>query len=253
MASNKNQHFVPRCYLKPFSFMEEGKAINLYNIDRRRGIRNAPVKNQCAADYFYGENLELEKSLQPIEGMYAKALRDVARPRYVLNEGDKTVLVHFCYLQHCRTEATARQAAMSMAEVARIAGDERVTSWRSIMRDAVLGGMHGFADTMSTVYDLKACLIRNRTGFPFITSDDPVVMTNRWYQQKSKTAAAQNSGGAGNAGVLFFMPLRPDILLILYDGDVYNIQNEDGWVTLTKSADVEAFNEHQVLRCVANI
>jgi hypothetical protein len=30
MASHKNQHFVPRCYLKPFSLDGKGFAINLY-------------------------------------------------------------------------------------------------------------------------------------------------------------------------------------------------------------------------------
>lgn len=34
MASNKNQHFVPRCHLRPFTRDTEGKVINLFNLDR---------------------------------------------------------------------------------------------------------------------------------------------------------------------------------------------------------------------------
>ena len=52
MADNKNQHYVPRVHLKPFTLDGEGLAINLLNIDRMKPISNAPVKNQCSGDYF---------------------------------------------------------------------------------------------------------------------------------------------------------------------------------------------------------
>jgi hypothetical protein len=69
MPEKKNQHFVPRCALKPFSLDGAGAAINLFNISRAREIRNAPVKGQCARDYLYGsgEN-SLEDSLVELEG-----------------------------------------------------------------------------------------------------------------------------------------------------------------------------------------
>lgn len=65
MASNKNQHFVPRCYLRPFTLDGNGLSINIFNIDRSRAIKNAPVKNQCSGDYFYGKDQKLERALQP--------------------------------------------------------------------------------------------------------------------------------------------------------------------------------------------
>jgi hypothetical protein len=52
----KSQHFVPRCYLKPFSVSDEGRASDLYNIDRRIGVPNSPIKSShaqvktCCAD-----------------------------------------------------------------------------------------------------------------------------------------------------------------------------------------------------------
>ena len=58
MANLKNQHFVPRCLLKPFTQDGEGKAINVYNIRHDKLIQNAPVKGQCARDYLYGEGWE---------------------------------------------------------------------------------------------------------------------------------------------------------------------------------------------------
>lgn len=71
MASNKNQHYVPQCYLRQFAAGNSASAINLFNIDREKFINCAPLKNQCSKSYFYGDDLELEKALQPIEGCYA--------------------------------------------------------------------------------------------------------------------------------------------------------------------------------------
>lgn len=45
VATNKNQHFVPRCYLKAFTQGGENLAINLLNLDRQRTIPAAPVNN----------------------------------------------------------------------------------------------------------------------------------------------------------------------------------------------------------------
>ncbi|MGH0343942.1 DUF4238 domain-containing protein [Sinorhizobium meliloti] len=46
MADNKNQHFVPKAHLKPFSVNGEGKAIHLFNLDRMQAFFDAPVKNR---------------------------------------------------------------------------------------------------------------------------------------------------------------------------------------------------------------
>lgn len=70
MATNKNQHFVPRCYLRPFTLDSANVAINLFNIDRMKFVERAPVKHQCSRDYFYGEDPALEKALQAEEGLY---------------------------------------------------------------------------------------------------------------------------------------------------------------------------------------
>lgn len=82
MASNKNQHFVPKCYLRPFTVEGAGAAINLYNIDRHKFICMAPVKNQCSGDYFYGKDERLEAVIQHLEGRYGTALVSILGPDY---------------------------------------------------------------------------------------------------------------------------------------------------------------------------
>lgn len=40
-------------------------AISLINLDRKKLIPNAPVKNQCFKDYFYGADENLENATSP--------------------------------------------------------------------------------------------------------------------------------------------------------------------------------------------
>ncbi|WP_107355944.1 DUF4238 domain-containing protein [Rhodopseudomonas palustris] len=68
MPDNKNQHYVPRCLLKPFTLNGDGRSINVFNMARERSIANAPVKSQCSRDYFYGrDDLRSEKVLADLE------------------------------------------------------------------------------------------------------------------------------------------------------------------------------------------
>jgi hypothetical protein len=73
MADHKNQHFVPRVLLRPFTKNAEDKSINLYNIRADRLIPDAPVKGQCARHYWYGEDGQLEALLGKLEGMFGLA------------------------------------------------------------------------------------------------------------------------------------------------------------------------------------
>ena len=92
MASNKNQHFVPRCHLRPFTKGEEDAAICVFNLDRQKVIESAPVKNQCSGDYFYGKNELLEQAIQSLETAYGHVIKEIRTPRYALAEGHKTIL-----------------------------------------------------------------------------------------------------------------------------------------------------------------
>ena len=65
MADHKNQHFVPRVLLRPFT-----KGINLNNIRADQLIPDAPLKGQCARHYWYGEDGQLEAILSKLEGIF---------------------------------------------------------------------------------------------------------------------------------------------------------------------------------------
>lgn len=250
MATNKNQHFVPLCHLRAFTIDGADAAINLYNIDQKRFIPRASVKRQCSGDYFYGRDPLLEAAIQSVESAYGSALREIQSPHYTLLEEHRTTLRRFWLLQHLRTEqASQRSVEMSQATEA-VAGIENL-NFRLQIRDAVQMAMRTFAESIHIVDDLKICLVRNRTRIPFVTSDDPAVLANRWQQQTKK--AVGHSFGLHSAGALFLLPLNPEVLCLGYDGDVYSIPHKHGWVDARQESDIYALNEHQFLNCRANI
>ncbi|WP_199028731.1 DUF4238 domain-containing protein [Ralstonia sp. ASV6] len=250
MATNKNQHFVPRCHLRPFTLEEKGLAISLINLDRKRLVPNAPVKNQCSKDYFYGTDENLENAIQTIESGYARALREVVHDSHSLSEDHKIVFRTFWLFQHLRTEAAAIRS-VQWAETSRNLADLPPEEFTLSIKDAVQMACRNFAATMHEIDDLKFCIIKNKSDVPFITSDNPAVLTNKWHLDNDELR--RRSFGIGSAGVLAILPLTPKLLFLGYDGDVYSISNERGVLEIKNNRDAIALNRHQFLQCVANV
>lgn len=249
MASNKNQHFVPRVHLRPFTVDEGDAAINVFNLDRKRLIPNAPVKNQCSRDYFYGQDEKLESAIRTVEGAYGSVLNDLRKPGRCLEPGHKTVLLRFWLLQSMRTEAASQRSVEMAADLHDFSGQQDPFAFG--IKEAVQIAMRTYADVMSIADDLKSCLVRNRTRVPFITSDDPAVLANRWYMEDKRIRG--RSFGLQSSGALALLPLTPRLAFIAYDGDVYSIPHQNGWVDTKREVDVRALNQHQLLNCFANV
>ena len=250
MASNKNQHFVPRCYLKPFTKNGAKLAINLFNIDKQLCIPNAPVKYQCSGSYFYGQHPDLENAIQAVESGYAAALLKVHSPRYELQNEERDVFRIFILMQYLRTEAASRRSVEMFGDMETVVGSETL-GFKPSIKEAVQMAMRTFAEDIYRINDLKVCLVKNRTSLSFITSDDPAVMTNRWYMEDARVR--HRSPGIASCGVIFLLPLSPHVMCVAFDGNVYSMPHADGWATLRKESDVIAFNEHQFLNAQANI
>lgn len=250
MATNKNQHFVPRCHLRPFSLDGEKKVISLINLQRKKLIPNAPLKNQCSRDYFYGTDDQLEKAIQMIETSYASTVQSLLANSNCLTEGQKTVFRMFWLFQHLRTEAAAKQSVL-LADSIRDFGEWESAEPSFTIKDAVQNACRTFAHNMHLIDDLKFCLFKNKTNVPFITSDNPAVITNKWHLEKKATAS--QSFGIGSSGILTILPLTPYLLLLGYDGNIYNVPKNRGVSEIHNACDAIAFNRHQFLQCDANV
>lgn len=183
MPANKNQHFVPRCYLRAFSWGGDGKAIDLYNIARRKIILGAPVKNQCARDYLYcKDDPRLEQVLKLMEDDYASNIRvlDNSADRFSDLVGHQ--LRSFMMRQYFRTEAAMRRVetafAGTSAAITRATGQPAPTV-AGDAREMMLESLGMFARSADCINDLHVCILDNATGTDFVASDDPVCMTSR--------------------------------------------------------------------------
>lgn len=250
MAANKNQHFVPRCHLKPFTLDGQGFAINLYNLDRQQLIRNAPVKNQCSRDYFYGKDSGLENAIQALESEYASVTRRIFECPARIEDKDAQFLSSFWIFQHLRTEAIQQSIIRQSIDLQNSIG-EVVQDLVIGKKEATLVALSAFANRIDAIADLNLILVENRSSTPFLTSDNPAVQTNRWALLKSRKGVA--TFGMHSAGAIALIPLAPNLLAMLYDKDVYSVSHTDGVVFVRNCDDIRALNEHQHLNCAANL
>ena len=253
MADNKNQHFVPRCHFRPFTRDGVGKQIQVANLLRRVAIADAPVRSQCSGAYFYGDDPKLEAAIQLVEQGYAATVQHLLAGG-VVRPVDRLILQRFTLLQFCRTEAASRRAAAfahAMTDIPGLEIEGRPATPSEAIRLAVRAAMHQYVEIMHIIDDLKLCVVRNETPVAFLTSDDPAILTNRWHLQNRRTQHL--SFGARHAGALFLLPLSPRDFAVLYDRDVYTIDQRLGRIVIDDPADAEALNEHQILHCFANL
>jgi len=124
-------------------------------------------------------------------------------------------------------------------------------SFRLVIKEAVIIAMQTFAEGMHFIDDLKICLIRNRTPIPFFSSDDPAVLTNKWWLTDNRTRG--RPFGLHSAGAIILLPLSPKLLCLGYDGDVYSVPHDRGMVDVRREGDIVSFNQHQILNCRANL
>ncbi|WLA68544.1 DUF4238 domain-containing protein [Bradyrhizobium diazoefficiens] len=246
MPDKKNNHFVPRCHFKPFSLNEEGKAINLYTSVKQLLVPRAPVKSQCARDYFYGTDGVLETELEQIEGDYAAAVRRVVAKNDT--DDDLSLLRFFSYLQLRRTEIAMKR--IKEAEEAMLTDVPEQVMPPPTLDDIMSVSMKSCVEAKPLLIDLRVRIVENRTDIDFVTSDDPAIATNKWMSQR------MNAEGFGvmTSGYILIMPLTPRLAVLCYDNQIYTVPTlVAGRVILTKSGDAEALNELQYLKSAANI
>jgi hypothetical protein len=76
-TDKKNQHYIPKFYLRNFSYHDNKKQIGVYNILNQYFIQKGKLKTQGSRNFFYGCDGVIEDSLSDIEGKLAALLKDI--------------------------------------------------------------------------------------------------------------------------------------------------------------------------------
>lgn len=248
MADNKRQHFVPKYILRHFSTDASAKRINLFHIPSKKLIRGASLREQCYQDYFYGDDLEVERNLSVIEGAQANLIRELIQSKRV-SGFELSEIPLFLAMQYGRTLRSAEDQNDRFEALAKLylSGSFDEDDLRHVRIRVENSPMLSTAIAIKTsplLYDLKQILIENKTKIPFAISDHPVIVTN-WFCRRN--FPSNHGTGLATAGLQILMPISPRFSLMLLDAGTYRIADKLGHVLLTKGKDVHGLNALQWL------
>lgn len=268
----KNQHFVPRFYLKRFSVLESTKLINTYLVSNRQFYKGVPIKNQASKSNYYGDADELNT---PHERRILALLSKIDKSKNTYSKKGlfklTDLVIHFNLRNPVRIESFKKSAedvgndlkeelinnfdtfsfhADKKLVQKSIEGiiDTRILSEKKEMPRKLLSGISNVSSLIAE--GLKCKIIENKTNFPFICSDNPTII----YNQLFAGLGLQNVNGLGNKGVQLFLPISPKLLIILFDKTIYKIGTEEINRFFVKNEnDIHQLNKLQIYNCKSNI
>lgn len=258
-TDKKNQHYIPKFYLRNFSFQGNKKQIGVFNLFNKKFIQQAKLKTQGSKNFFYGHDDIIEDGLADIEGFLSSAIKDIIEKRITPKKGTKehVDLLEFVSLTDLRNPVRIVEMKSMFKQmekrvlalypnadltkiVPQLGHEEHIELSLSMTSDIIL----------NTV-DLDYKLLVNQTSYPFITSDYPVVKYNQFLEQRkwpnSKT-------GYGIVGLQIFIPLNHEIMIVFYDPEIYKVgTRKQKLLQLTNIEDVDKLNVLQFINCFTTI
>ena len=249
MPKGKKQHYVPQFYLRLFS--QDKDSIRLYNINQKKFFI-APIKNVCYESYYYDKDGKIEDALAKLEEIASNIIYSIIKNNNInhIKEEDYFHLLNFILAQHSRTKS------MGDATIELVNKLFDKVKPKSI-KDVKLTSDHPTLDSLSAsllsaplILDLKPILLINNTKKDFITSDNPAILFNSFFNDKIDGGTT----GFNQTGLQIFYPISQKLLLLLYDNDFYKIIGENNsTLIIKKEEDVRRMNGLQILHCDEDI
>lgn len=264
-ADTKNQHYVPKFYQRFFS--DNGKTIGAFALNKREYIKQASIKHQSSADYFYSDNQKIEDALSRLEDSTAEVFNKIiSNPLAPLTKDDRLIAYVFTFFQIGRTldranflQETSEVALKNLlnhyvkftrqtenaAEV-ELLTDEVLKEVSIKLNQPAKFSLGTHAQLIDTCADLKLKVLINNTSIPFITSDNPACMYSMFLERVGEPTYA-----LGSKGLIFYLPLNTQIALLFYDPLTYRVgDRKKHYVEITEQSDVENLNT--LVACYAN-
>jgi Protein of unknown function (DUF4238) len=262
-TKKRNQHFVPRFYLKKFSIENNLREIRVFNLPNKKFISRASLADQAASKFYYGKDGELEDSLSKSEGIFAGAINKVLETNSLPPHQSKEhrQLLHFAIMTEERNPMKKRliekmtetfgNYLKKTREFQEAAKGYNVDNLLLRPADPVVLGMLNHNKAVAVTMDLFLKLLVNNTDRPFITSDNPVVQYNQFLEKNTKR---NNVTGYAVKGLEIFVPLTDRYMLMFYDSQVYYVgSRRSKSVTIANNSDVDQLNMLQILNCISNV
>ena len=258
MPEYKNQHYVPKSYLRGWSNSDK---LSVYHLETSNEYGGQHVSKICSRSYFNSQTPFLEKWLSKLEGAHASAfnqLRDGSNLRN-LSRRERRFLISFSFTQRQRTKLMREEIEASaeeywddiISEVFEEIGIDP-TEYSNLMESKFeqsviavhhMMMMHGILSPAG-VADLEFALFHNGTDIDIITSDAPVIFAIPRFKENHDIRYA----GMSNQGLQVYCPLGPSLCLFLYDKKSYFVDKDRQWnVTVASEDDIKQLNLLQML------
>ena len=259
MTDKKNQHYVPKFYLRKFSYQGNEKQIGLFNVRKSFFYATAPLKNQGSKDFFYGVDGIIEDGLSVIEGTLAESLRNAISNRRVPDKLSKehANLLMFIGLTHLRNPVIIQNlkdlVKSAQARAQELDPDFDPTEFfPDIDHEKVVKvALSQVREVIPIMADLDFKLLINRTKTPFITSDFPVIKYNQFLENRKWS---HGKTGYGNTGLQIIIPLNDELAILFYDGLIYNVgSKKKDYLGIIKEKDVDQLNTLQLLNYLETV
>lgn len=260
--TKKKHHYIPRFYLKRFSINNNGKSVGLYNLDNRKFIQNAPLKNQAYINFLYGEDDEIENVLAKMEGNVARMFyywteEKQLYPPPAESNGFK-LLKRFILYQFFRTPKSGSDLMVKLNyNLKTVIKEFKPHLWKT-MKDLTL--VYENPVLLALIYsfenekflDFLDCkFLVNLSILPFITSDAPVILYNQLLEQSDNYLGAT---GLIAKGLQIFYPIHPRLMICLYDSNVYDFGDGcDNCCSTESIEEVHQFNGLQLANCKSQL
>ena len=237
----KNQHYVPRFYMKPFSNIKNAGAkneknlISFFQFDNNILRDNVPTSSICSEDFFYDNDGSVENMLAQKESKWSETIKKVLDSSKV-DEKDYYYIKEFVLYQITRSKAM-RNYTHDMAEnilnlsknCNRSSVKERVE--KELTPDINIGMVN---ELIPVLDDYEIDILINKTDLNFITSDVPVIITNPFDVYRP---------GLADIGTVVFFPISLDKMILLYDKKFYKKIDK----IICQSEVVKSINKYQYI------
>jgi hypothetical protein len=104
MTEKKNQHYIPKFYLRNFSYLNDKKQIGIFNINNQFFYQTSKLKTQGSKNFFYGNDGVIEESLTNFEGLFSQTINQIIMTREIpkFNSKEHIEMCHFITLTDLR-------------------------------------------------------------------------------------------------------------------------------------------------------
>jgi hypothetical protein len=192
-TDKKNQHYIPKFYLRKFSFQGNQKEIGLFNLSNEIFVTRGKLKKQGSKNFYYGTDGVIEDSLCDIEGHLSPILDNIIKENKlpVKNSKEHFELLYLIALTDLRNPIKIDSMKNMSIEIKKcLKQDYPDANTEKLVPDIT----HEKAISISLVNtiiiakimaDLNYKILVNNTTKPFITSDYPAVKYNQYLENKN--------------------------------------------------------------------